>query len=207
MTLADENHNSPLMPSRRRVVQAAAWSIPAISVAAASPAFATTPVTPAELITFTSGMFWRPNADEITDPDEAGLWGFLPAGSIIWITQITNLGAAPQSVSLELGAPPVGSGFLAAKGFRVLDAGGLAVTPEVSVLSSNGTRSADGRVVVNLPQVPVTTPATVTVLIDRPESVTRGSSPSWNVTVTPPGAGNTISVPITSYADFLASVA
>src|SRR5690606_5001345 len=169
-------------------------------------AFATSPQPGvSDPITFTSGMFWRPEASEITNPDEQGLWGFLPSGSIIWITQITNLGA-PQSISLELGAPPVGSGRSAAKGFRVLDASGLPVSPEVSVLSSTGTRAADGRVIVTLPSVPTTTPATVTVLIDRPESVTRGSSPSWDVTVTPPGAESTISVPITSYADFLASV-
>lgn len=209
MTLAGETPSSPLIPSRRSVVRAAAWSVPAISVAAAAPAFATTPgagPAPGPAVTFTSGMFWRPQGTE-APADERDYWNFLnPADSIIWITQITNLGAAPQSVSLELAAPAVASGLFQNKGFRVLDASGLAVTPEVSVFTSNGTRSSDGRAVITIPSVPVTTPATVTVLIERPNSVTRGSSPSWNVTVTPPGTAGTISVPVRLYADFLASL-
>lgn len=197
--------------NRRRVIQAAAWSVPAITVATAAPAFAASPgADPVDPVTFTSGMFWRPEAAEIADPEEAQLWGIMPSASIIWISQITNVGAAPASVSLELAAPPVASGFFAAKGFRVLDASvdgnPIAVTPGVSIFTDNGTRSADGRVVVTLPEVPVTTPATVTVVIQKPESVTRGASPSWNVTITPPGTESTVAVPITSYADFLGAI-
>src|SRR5690606_32762986 len=123
MTHADDNQHSPFRPSRRNVVRAAAWSVPAISIAAASPAFAASPQPGvSDPITFTSGMFWRPEEDEITNPDEQGLWGFLPSGSIIWITQITNLGTAPASISLELAGPPITSAS-PAKGFRVLDTG------------------------------------------------------------------------------------
>ena len=210
---AQEPSRAHLAPTRRSVVRAAAWSVPAISIAASAPAFAASPdagggAGPA--VTFTSGMFWRPNADEIADPGEAGAWGIMPANSIVWITQITNLGTAPASVSLELGAPPLASSFLPARGFRVLNASvegvDTAVTPAVSVFSYNGTRTPDGRVIVTLPAVPVTTPATVTVIIEKPESVTRGQSPAWDVTVTPPGSAHAAPVTITSYADFLTSL-
>lgn len=214
MTFADENRTSPLVPSRRSVVRAAAWSVPAISVAAAAPAFATTGggAAPGPAITFTSGMFWRPNANEIADPAEAGYWGFLPENSILWITAITNLSASAQSnVMLELGAPAPGSGLFAAKGFRVIDArSGEDVITSLPATNFNfftwDDRASDGRAVVTLPTVAPTLSTTVTVVIQKPDSLTRGQSPSWDVTVTPPGTSGTISVPILSYADFLDSL-
>ncbi|GGD06937.1 hypothetical protein [Nocardioides daphniae] len=196
MSLADD-HARTAPPSRRGVLRAVAWTAPAITLAAASPAFAGSGTQP--VVAAKSSLFWRPEGAEIPS-GETFYWGFIPAGSLMWITQLTNPGpAVVENVQLNLAVP---ADATANKEFTVLDASKLAVSPAVFATTQ---RAADGRLVVTLPQLPAGAAHTVTVAIKPPDSVPRGSTPSWPLTVTPPAGGTTISVPITSYAQFIAS--
>ena len=200
MTSSDANRPVPFAPSRRHVMQAAAWSVPVVSLAAATPAFAVSPGPGQPIVTFTSSLFWRPEGAEIP-AGQSLYWNFIPAGSVIWITQVINPGtAAVQNVTLDLGVPLDAT---TNKEFTVLDTGDLPVNPAVFAKTQ---RASNGRLVVSLPSVPVSVPQTITVAIRPPDSVPKGTKTSWPLTVTPPAGGTTISVPITSYAAFVGSL-
>lgn len=184
-------------PGRRSVLRAAAWSVPAVSLAAATPAFAVSNVV-TQPVTFTSTLFWRPKGAEIP-ADQAGYWGFIPEETVIWVTQITNTGtAAVSNVVLDLAVPSGGTKHE----FSVLDSSKLTVSPAVFAKTN---RPADGHLVVTLPQVPAGAPVALTVALERPSTVARLSSQSWSLTVTPPAGGTTVSVPVVTYAQVLAA--
>lgn len=196
MTLADDSTRT-FTPSRRGVLHAAAWSAPAITIASAAPAFAGSGGGGGQPLSYTSGIFWRPVAGE-APVDEQNYWNILPEG-IVWITQITNLGTtALQNVQLDLAVPGT-------KGFRVLDATELTVVPAVSIFADSP--RTGGRVLITLPQVPAGAPVNVTVVVQRPDSVARGTSPTWAMNVTANGgAPLSDSLTITKYADFLGAI-
>lgn len=182
--------------SRRRVVQAAAWSVPAVTLATAAPAFAASPVAgPETPVAFTSALFWRPLDAELSFMERM-YWGQVPVTTIMWMTSLTNTGPSVlNNVQLSLSVP---LGNAANRGFQIIDAGGLATVPQLNVLTD---RSASG-VTITLSQVPANTPQTLSVAIAAPSTLARATPAAWPLTVTPPGAGTTISVPFTTYAEF-----
>lgn len=188
-------------PTRRGVVRAVAWGVPAISLAAAAPAFATsTDALPGEqeFVTFASSLFWRPTSAEANAFGEGLYWGLsgIPEATILWTTQLTNTGPAmTQNVHLALGVPP-GTG--SKKDFQIIEAGDLSTTPGLNVLTP---RPASG-VGITLAPLPDNAPRTMVVAISAPNTITRSTSASWDLTVTPPGQGATKSVPVTSYTQF-----
>lgn len=205
MTSAGQtSSSSPFVPSRRSVMRSAAWSVPVVSLAAAAPAFASSPdETPAELVTFTSSLFWRPTASEATAFGEGLYWGLsgIPDRAVMWATQITNTGTTAVDVQLDLGVPLDATRN---KEFTVILAEGIAVAPAVFETTQ---RSADGRAVLTLPQFPANGPQTITTAILAPDSFRRGDAAAWPLTVTPPGGGSTVSLPITTYTEFREAVA
>ncbi|QCX26502.1 hypothetical protein [Nocardioides jishulii] len=198
MTRADDSAR-PFTPSRRGVLRTAAWSAPAITLAAATPAFAGSGNGSGQ-VAFTSSLFWRPEGAEIPSGQEL-YWGLIPAGSVLWVTQLTNSGTtAVPNVQLNLAVP---ADATTNKEFTVLDVSPkVAVTPAVFATTQ---RPASGQAIVTLPQLPAGAPHVVTTAIRPPDSVRKGSATSWSLTITPPGAASTVSVPITTYAQFLAS--
>lgn len=194
----------PYAPSRRGVVQAAAWSVPAITLATAAPAFAIS-TAPKPPLSFSSGLFWRPVEGE-APAEELAYWNILPQG-IVWITQVTNLGtAALPDVKLDLAVPGTG-------GFRVLAATDVSntdvtVSPTPSFLMDSPlVRPTSNRLLVTLPSLPASTSVNVTVVIQRPTTVPRLSTPTWAMNVIP-GSGTPLStsVTVTNYATFLGAV-
>ena len=192
-------HNAP---TRRSVVRAAAWSVPAISIAAAAPAFAIStdavaPVTQ-EAVTFTSTLFWRPTAAEANAFGEGLQWGFsgIPESTIFWAAELANTGPAmKESIHLALSVP---MGTANKKDFQIIESDGLATVPAVNVLTP---RSASG-VGITLPPLPDNSPRGLLVAVSAPSTITRGTAASWSLTVTPPGQGATKSVPVVSYTEF-----
>lgn len=187
------------MLGRRRVLQAAAWSVPAVTVASAAPAFATSGEA-LQALSFTSGAFWRPLSAEANSFGEGFYWSLVPETTIMWITALTNNGASALSnVQLALSVP---LGTAAKRDFMVLDAGGTTTVPALNALTN---RSASG-VGITVPQLPANSTTTLTVAIAAPSDLRRGTAAAWPLTVTPPAAGTTTSVPITTYTAFRNSV-
>lgn len=184
---------SSVMPSRRTVVRTTAWSVPAITIATAAPAFATSHDVEPTYQTVEKTFVYEATIGQVTVKVNAVVPLTAPVGSILNPTQTTSTVTIPDSTRSILGPFILGNpAFVDGTSKSVSDLEGVLATTTTSNLTiprtpfpTSGDLVTVASGVSDSPmQVPAgTSLGTVVIKMGRPESILYG----YNANGTPNG--------------------
>lgn len=210
MSTHDPSHQSLTKGfSRRGVMRTAAWSVPAISVATAAPAFATTPgesqVSGLQVFPIRSWTATEQDATQSPFPGEGLLLGaymaYFPidanARAVIQPTVTVRVPMWTGAEDLALNGLWLRGEFGSDIAWQVDRPGPVTTTPPGPLLSSDGefAFSAPGG-------MPVGSLTAVLVQVDVGDHLPFQSPASASVRVTPPGMADFVSGAVTNFGEF-----